>query len=360
MSTNSAKRGAAGVLHQRRTYFSRRLLILVISFLALATACTNEKNKPDVSGIDVDIKIQRFEQQFFQSDTNNIAQSVQQLQAAYPQFASFFIRELLGLSNNISGDTAQAIFKYILSGYRPVNDAIQKKYSNLNWLEEELEEGFRYVKHYYPSYKVPGILTFVGTFDAPGVVYTPGHLAIGLQQFAGKDFPAYQDPQVLEMFPTYISKRFDKEYISANVMKAVVDDIYPDTTDYTRLIEVMIEKGKQWWLLDKFLPDAHDSVKTGYTSKQLEWCEENEGNIWTSVLKSTPDIFTVDPERLQNYIGESPKTMDLPDESPGNIGQWIGWRIVAQYESKNKDITVQELLATPALKIFQESKYRPK
>ena len=40
----------------------------------------------------------------------------------------------------------------------------------------------------------------------------------------------------------------------------------------SHLIEQMIEKGKQWWLMDKFLPETADSVKTGYTQKQLEWC----------------------------------------------------------------------------------------
>ena len=44
-------------------------------------------------------------------------------------------------------------------------------------------------------------------------------------------------------------------------MKSVADDIYPDKSVGRPLIEQMIEKGKHWFLLDKFLPDAPDSVK---------------------------------------------------------------------------------------------------
>ena len=50
------------------------------------------------------------------------------------------------------------------------------------------------------------------------------------------------------------------------------------------LVEQMIEKGKQWWLLDKFLPATPDSLKTGYTKQQLKWCEENEGLIWNEII----------------------------------------------------------------------------
>ena len=334
-------------------------LLASIFLLSTQTSCNNNSNKPDVSDIKVDVKIERFEKSLFAVDTNNLSTSLQQVHASHPAFTTFYLRQLLGLSNP-TGDTAMMILKQIITSYFPVYHAISEKYPDFDWLKKDVDEGFRFVKHYYPAYKVPNIITFIGTFDAPGVVYLPQYIAIGLQQYAGKNFPAYTDPQVQEMYPAYISRRFDKEYMAANVMKAVVDDIYPDTTENAKLIELMIEKGKQWWLLDKFLPDAADSVKTGFTEKQLEWCEKNEGNIWGSFLQSTPDIYTVDQERLQNYIGEGPRTKDLPEESPGNIGQWIGWQILQKFEEKNPGLTVQQVLATPAVKIFQESRYKPK
>jgi hypothetical protein len=324
-------------------------------------SCNNSKG-PDVSKIKVDIKIERFEQSFFSIDTNNLQTGLQKLNPSYPGFTTFFLQQIIGLNPNANNDTTQKILKQIFSSYHPINDSIQKKYPDLNWLKKDLEEGFKHVKLYYPSYKVPNILTYIATFDAPGVVYTPHYLAIGLQQYAGKNFSAYKDPEIQGMYPEYISRRFDKEYMAANVMKSVVDDIYPDTTDNAKLIELIIEKGKQWWLLDKFLPNAPDSVKTGYTKRQTEWVNANEGNIWGSIISNTPDLYTIDVERIQNYIGESPFTqnMEASNSSPGNIGQWVGWQIVKKFEEKNSGLTVQQVLATPAAKIFQEAKYRPK
>jgi len=118
-------------------------------------------------------------------------------------------------------------------------------------------------------------------------------------------------------------------------------------------------------LLDKFLPDTPDSLKTGYSKSQTEFIEKNEGNIWGEFLKSTLDAYTVDQERLKNYLGEGPFTQDMPHDlegngTPGNIGQWIGCRIVKKFAEKNPMMSVQEILATSARLIFQEAKYKPK
>lgn len=345
-----------------------RLLSFVFMMLLLAS-CNNDSNKPDVSNIRVDINIERFEKDFFNIDTNDVIAGLDMLNKKYPRFYPVFANDILLLNQDHMIDqngnigirpAAADIIRTFIRWYRPVYDSLQPKYRNMDWLKDDLEEGFQHVKYYYPNYSVPGIITFIGTFDAPGVVLSPKYLGIGLQQFAGRNFSAYRDGQISQMYPEYISRRFDKEYIAANCMKAVVDDIYPDTTESGKLIELMIEKGKQWFLLDRFLPDAHDSLKTGFTRRQTEWVEENEGNIWGSIIQNTPDLYTMELERVQNYLGESPRTMDMPEQSPGNIGQWVGWRIVRKFAEKNPELTVQQVLATPANKIFQEAKYKPK
>jgi hypothetical protein len=335
-----------------------RLFCLAL-VIFLIGACNNKNGKPDISKIKVDLKLERLEPAFFSIDTNNMEQGLSAVHQQFPRFFPFYTEVILGVPGRDA--SAVGLLKRIISSYRPIYDSLREKYKNLNWLEKDLEKGFRYVKYCYPEYRIPGVISFIGTFDAPGMVLTPNYLGIGLQQFAGKNFSAYQNPELREMYPEYISRRFDKEYMVPNAMKAIVDDIYPDTSQSAALIDQMIEKGKQWWLLDHFLPDTEDSLKTGYTKKQLDWCEKNEGNIWGSVLSNTSDIYTLDQERIQNYIGEAPFTTDLPHEvSPGNIGQWIGWRIVNKFAEKNPDMTVQQVLATPARKIFQEAKYKPK
>lgn len=334
---------------------ARMYKIFIALCLVFFFSCKS-KDTPDVSHIDVDVQIERFEKAFFSIDTVNIAQGLTGLRNAYPTFYPTFMRDILGVNPK---DTATfPVIKNVLSSYRSLNDTIQEKYSNLAWLQNELVYDFRFVKYYYPAYNIPRVVTFIGTLDAPGIVLTPQYLGIGLHQYAGKNFSGYQLPDVQQLYPAYISRRFDKEYISANCMKAVVDDVYPDKSTGRPLIEQMIERGKQWFLLDHFAPDAADSVKTGFTQKQLDWVTENEGNIWPVVLKE--NLYSIEPSVIQTYIGEAPFTQNMPQASPGNIGQWIGWRIVQKFAERDKKLSVQEVMQTPAKVIFEGANYRPK
>ena len=184
----------------------------------------------------------------------------------------------------------------------------------------------------------------MGPLDAPGVALTGSGIAVGLHQFGGKDFPPYQSMEAQQLFPAYISRRFEPQYIVVNCMKAVIEDIYPDRSGARGLVEQMIEKGKQWWLLDKFLPGTPDSLKTGFTKQQLNWCEGNEGMIWNDIITTQKDLYTKDPMAVQNYLGEAPFTQSLGPSSPGNVGQWIGWQIVKKFADKNSSMSVPDVL----------------
>ena len=143
-------------------------------------------------------------------------------------------------------------------------------------------------------------------------------------------------------------------------MMLVVDDLFPDNSRSKPLIEQMIEKGKQWYLLDKFLPTTADSIKTGYTKNQLDWCNQNEGLIWSYIVKNE-DLRSLNPVVIQTYIGEGPFTQGFSQElSPGNIGQWIGWQIIKKYAEKNPDLHPAELMKTTPTKILDEAGYKPK
>ena len=183
-------------------------------------------------------------------------------------------------------------------------------------------------------------------------------LAIGLQLYAGRQFPFYLSAQGQELFPLYISRRFEPAYVVPNCMKAIAEDIYPDQAAGKTLIEQMIEKGKNWWLVDQLLPETEDSLKTGYTQKQLSWCISNEGQIWNFFLEQ--NLYSPEPDLIKNFIGDAPYTQGMPDASPGNIGQWVGWRIIGKYASLHPESTPELLLKTPAKTIFEEAKYKPK
>jgi hypothetical protein len=347
---------------------SMRLIGNILVVVALIS-CDSSNKTPDISDIKVDVKIERFDKGFFSLDTNRLDQSLNELHRKYPSFLPLY-SEFLSPINAMTkqqGKTYDEAVKIFYRSIKPLADAVEEKYNNLDNERSGLEQSFKYVKHYYPGFTIPDVVASVESFNPDdaqevyGTTYYHDTLIISLQMFLGKDFPGYDPVQ----YPDYLRRRFDREYIVPNSMRSIANNIYADTSESSSLIEQMIERGKQWYLLQKFLPDAADTLITGYTKSQAQFVQKNEGNIWGEFLKNTPDPYTVDQERLKNYLSQGPFTQDMPHDlagngTPGNIGQWIGWRIVQKFAEKKPGMDVQQILRTEAKTIFQEAKYKPK
>lgn len=331
----------------------------ILAILVVLLACNNAKNAPDVSNIKVKITLERFEKSLFGVDTNHLSPGLVNVHTAFPDFYGDFMQNILGVSGNPADTATLAVTKKFVSSYSSFAAELEKKFSNTTTMEEEINHDLQFVKYYFPGYKIPVFTTYIGPLDAPGVALTRNRLAIGLQQYAGNDFPGYQTSDVRQMYPDYISRRFEPRYIPANVIKIIIDDLFADKSTGKPLIEQMIEKGKQWWLLDKLTPGTPDTLKTGFTKKQEEWCRQNEGLIWNYFI-TNENLEAIEPDIIQNYVGEGPSTQGMPEAAPGNIGQWVGWQIVKKFAKENSDLTPSEIMNTPARKILTETKYKPK
>ena len=334
----------------------------LILFIVALGSCDHNGKIPDTSGVDIkQIHITRFDTAWFSLDSGNIVPGLYRLSKEYPYFTGDFVGNILGAGP--LSDTSHLAFlaaRQFLVSYLPVRDSLEPKYQKLDWLEKELTQAFRFVKYYFPHYNLPPkVVAFIGPFDGPGVAITSYALAIGLQSYAGRNFSFYLSGKGQDLYPTYISRRFEPEYITANCLSALAQDIFPDSSERKPLIDQMIIKGRYFWLAEKLQPEAPDSIRTGYSQSQLNWCASNEGALWNSFLQNT-DLYSVDPDIIKNYIGEGPKTLGMPDASPGNIGAWVGWQIVKKYAGDHSELTPEQLMRVPVREIFEKSKYKPK
>ena len=326
-------------------------------------SCKNNNGAPDVSNIKMDVTVKRFEKDFFSMDTTRLQASLQEVEKTYPAFLPVYFKYFAPV-REIAQQQAISFETALLQYYRaikPLAAEAGKRFSNLDNVKSELDENLRYVKYYFPSFKTPVVLTSVESLNPEnpteiyGTTYYNDTLVISLQMFLGKDYSAYDPSQ----YPDYLRRRFEPAYMVPNCIRAVASDLYPDSTEGASLIEQMIERGKQWWLMRKFMPAVPDSLITGYTAQQTTDLEREEGNVW-GVISKNENIFSIDQTTIQTYIGEAPFTQTLPQGAPGNIGPWIGWRIINKFEADHPKMSVQQILHTTAKKIFEEAKYRPK
>ena len=124
----------------------------------------------------------------------------------------------------------------------------------------------------------------------------------------------------------------------------------------------MIYNGKVLYCMDALMPETADTLKIGYTPAQLDWCQQNEANIWSYFLDQNL-LYETDYLRMQKYLSEAPFTPGVGEgnESSPKLAVWTGWQIVREYMDRNPEITLKKLMEeTDAQKILNASKYKPK
>ena len=340
-------------------YFIFLLIILT------AASCRSGKKVPDVSGIKVNAAVQRFEQDFFALDTNKLSPGLDELSRKYPQFFSSFLSNILGLPPS---DSSLPAIKSFIAYYMPVYRQTQQQFGDFSKWQKEIEQGLQFTSYYFPKYPLPkSIITFIGPMDAYftgsmgayGDAMTTTGPAVGLQLHLGANDSAYQQGMQQGILYQYQVRRFEPATIPVNVMKNIVDDLYPYGADGRPLVEQMIEKGKRLYVLDQLLPYTSDTLKTGYSKAQLDLCNEHEGDIWNYFVKNEL-LYSIDPLQNRELLEDGPKTQELGEGVPGFLGGYTGWKIVQKWMEKNGTVPLEELMKKDAKALFNEAGYKPR
>ncbi len=284
---------------------------------------------------------------------------MERLRPKYPIFVNDFTNQILGFSAQIPPDSVSKFMRLFIRDYRFVKDSADIIFKDLDPQMKQIKQGLQYVKYYFPAYKFPTkVITFIGPFDGYSDIITADAFAVGLQLHMGSNFSFYTSDISRDLFPEYISKRFGPEYIAVNCIRNIVDDLYPDKSAGRALIEQMVEKGKRLYLMDKLLPYTEDHLKIGYTKDQLQDCFDNEPVIWDFFLNN--DMLNNSEQNvIKAYITDGPKTQELGEDSPGNIGSFAGWQIVKKYMNEHSGTKLDELMKKDAREIYTESHYKP-
>ena len=336
-----------------------RLSIIAILISTALFSCSNHEKIPDVSNIKINLSTDRFEKNLFDTATNNLFTYILKLQTENPSFTATYLTNILNVDPLWPADTAANYVNGFIQAYRPVYDSAEKIFSDFTPYEKEIKKGLQFVKYYFPEYKIPEkVITYIGPADGYGDILSNEGLIVGLQHHLGSNFYMYKSALVQETYPEYISNRFEPGYIAVNCMNNIVNDLYPEKADDKPLVNQMIEKGKRLYLLSKFLPETEEYKLIGFTGKQLEDAYVHEAVIWNLFIKNSY-LQIADKNIIKNYIGEGPKTPELGEGAPGNIGSFAGWQIVKKYMQKNAATTVQQLMNLDPEQIFQAAKYKP-
>lgn len=346
------------LLSIKNTYFKRIAGYIAASFflLFLWSSCNKGKNIPDVSHIDMDLEVIRFEKEMYGIDSNDIVTKSKALVSNHPDFVEIYTSPNVMRERTWKDSSQQSILAHLMRGpqMKMLYDTCMVQFDDFSPYELELEEAFKYYKHYFPEQTIPKIYTCITEFGYQGFTYGPEILVIGTEHYMGSEFPAYNG-----IFPRYQSSSFTPEHLVSSSMELMVGEILGENPE-RNMLDAMINNGKKLYILDQLLPHTEDSIKLKYTAAQTEWCNDNEFEMWTFFVNEDL-IYSEDKRSYMKYIAPTPTSPGMPTESPGRTANWIGWQIIKKYMKLNPNKTLQDLVDEKDTQvIFKAAKYKPR
>lgn len=329
-------------------------IIGVFLLSILLISCGNDPLKVDTETIELNLKFNRFEQDFFElKKSTDLKSGLATLQKKYGEFYLRYIKNIMQF-----GDEKNPSFETGIKGFLNDKDIntiysdVQKKYSDVSDIKAELTESFKKYNYHFPKKRVPSVVTFVSGFTY-GVVATDSVLGIGLDRYLGSDYIYYTKMG----WPKYITARSQKPYIVADAMQGWIGTEFEVNNPKKILLNDIIHQGKILYAIDATV-NAHDTIKITYTKAQLDWAKYNEFDVWKFMVDKKV-LFTSNASEISKFLNDGPFTSGFPKESPPRLGVYIGWQIVKSYMKNNKVMLEELMKEQDAQKILNKSKYKP-
>ena len=339
------------------------LCLFVCSWTLVLTSCSNDTKHPDVDHITIDLRTARLDRDLAALDTNNLTQGLSKLNEEYPLFLNFYLDTLMGFgvhgNYSMSAEAMQKGLQPFLShpDIRGLFDTVQHHFPDTKAIDEQLVMGFKYLRHYYPEQPVPKVVYFIsGLNQWSAITYDTLVVGVGLDMYLGPQYPFYAAVQI----PEYVVRKCSPEYIPVNVFQAIYRDKHPFEMEERTLLDMMIQRGKEQYFLERIVPFTEEHERFVFTKEQLEWCEQNEAEIYNFFVSQNL-LYEKNWQKIVRYVNDGPSATGMPLESPGNIGTWLGYRILMEYSDKHSDLSMQELFQVrDAQKLLQDAKYKPR
>ncbi|MCH8555458.1 MAG: hypothetical protein LAT76_09885 [Schleiferiaceae bacterium] len=319
-------------------------LVLMLIAVGLFTRCQQSGFEVDVSRIQVNASLDVIHLDFFEADEADFETNLEALRTRYP---FFYGSGTLRFWKTHFEDPLQK---------KLVKD-IRKQFPDFDLLESDVVGLLKHYRYHFPDAHLPHPVAYFSNldFDFP-VLVADTFIFVALDLYLGAAHPAYKD------LPNYLAAERDKTYlirdIAEQLAKGYIAEMAPDAT----FINEMIYQGLVHYFIKSMIPSLSDAHLFKYTEEQLQFCVDNERMIWSYFIDNELLFSTsLDPKRRFIYPAPFSKFRTSFDaQTPGRIGQWMGYQIVKAYAETHSQAITDLLQPVDGATFLKKSKYKPK
>ena len=312
----------------------------IVLLILMLWSCNNDSAlEKEIANIEVSFSVERFDKALGEATPKDLPK----LKQTYPFLFSKRIPDSIWASR--------------------LNDSLQNEllkevdivFGDFEVPTEELKGLFQHLKYYDKQFSLPRVVTLTNDVRyRDKIIVNDSLVLIALDSYLGGDHPFYQNIQ------QYIAERLTGDKIVSDIAENYANKYIYQQKRKT-LLDEMIYFGKLHYFKDVMIPFKSDAEKIGYTSEDLAWAEINENQIWSYFVEEEI-LFSSESKLFGRFIAAAPFSkfyLQLDNESPGRLGQYIGWQIVRAYANR-VDADLFTIMRTEPDVIFTNSKYKPK
>lgn len=324
---------------------------------ALGTGCGGERHTDlPIDEVPLTVEIGRLDRVMFRTGDSARTKSLE-AHATFGGFYRIYVEDILQGVPLEDPRLAMVLTRFTTDpDWVSVQQAADSVLGDLEPQRRGFENAFKRLKVLFPDSLTPRIVAFNSGYNF-GIFPTDSVLGVGVEWFIGKDHPVigYLAP---ESFPQYVKDRMRPEMLVPSAVKGWLLVHYTRDIRGEDLLTNLVETGKVMVLLDALLPDTDPALKFAFSNEQLAWCEANEYGIWKDLV-SKDQLYSKRVEDIGRWMNDGPFTNGLPRESPGHLGEWIGYRMVKAYLKDHAEVTIPQLLALDDPRVVLKE-YKPR
>lgn len=304
----------------------------------LLVSCRKNRLDIKVSKLKEPLQITRLDQELFSRDPGQLIDSIAEIHDKVGDYFDIYSYNIIGVGG-IGDEGFEAELSRFVSDsvYRQVADSVLIMFHDFSTYRDQIELGFRHYQYYFPEKVLPRMYTQFSGFNQ-SIVVDEQAVAISLDKYMGSDCVFYQYLGI----PEYKRKAMYPAKMVADLFYAIGQSTYPFQSGNNHLLDQLIYQGKLLYFTEAMCPTISDSVLTGFSAHQIQWCQKNEVNMWT-YLAEKKLLYASDRLVLRKFIGDAPFTPDFSESSPGRAVVWIGWQIIRSYMEHHPELTLDQL-----------------
>lgn len=334
------------------TKWVNRIVVLVLLVLFVSCSKTTgyeKKLNVDCRNLEPQkVEVLEYNKALFAIDTADFEAGIQ---AIRPQFQALL------------GDTLEPYEMVYLKEFvtdtfiMRINELVEESFPDSDAVSDKVKGVYQHFKYYYPEMTMPPTFTYVSgiNFDNGPVMISPEAVMISLDFYLSNKDLVYDKVGM----PRYVSRRCQPASLTKDLAEAMYYSYVFMDVKAKNVLKEMIDRGKKYYFIEAMDPTLNDSVLLGYSSQQMGWAQDNEGQIWATIVGNNM-LYANGFEQYRVLFNDGPFTAAFSENAPARLGDFVGLQIVRAFMSNNDESLQSLLQMTDYQDILQRSQYKPR